>query len=156
MPMSPRQAIDFIRRHGVVLEAARGLEPSLAERVAGAPISGSWWSHPLGHDIYALTQFVAQSKAVLVCTLARRRTTYVHRRLWASFVRLGDFFPPHALDQVREIHLPSGRHQRQDVPFPVWVPAAVLESAAALSIEAATVQIQPWLLRYGLNQGAAR
>jgi len=34
--MSPREAIAFVERHGVVLQAARGPVPSLAEAVAHA------------------------------------------------------------------------------------------------------------------------
>src|ERR1700682_5724740 len=42
----------FVERHGIVLQAARGPVPSLAEHVAGGPIRGSWWGHPKGKDIY--------------------------------------------------------------------------------------------------------
>jgi hypothetical protein len=40
--MSPKEAIAFVKRHGIVLESARGPVPSLAEAVAGEPIRGSW------------------------------------------------------------------------------------------------------------------
>lgn len=146
--MTPRQVMDFIRYHGVVLEAAKGLEPSLAERVAGEPIWGSWWGHPKGHEIYELTEKVHDSEAVLICTLARGRITYVHRRLWPPFVRMAEKFPPHALDKVRWVHLPSGRHQRQDIPFPQWVPEPLLIASESLSALEATNEIGVWLDRY--------
>ena len=146
--MTPRQAMDFIRDKGVVLEAAKGLEPSLAQRVAGEPIRGSWWGHPRGHEIYELTQKIQNSKAVLICTLARGRITYIHRRLWPYFVRMARRFPPHALDQVHEVHLASGRHQRQDVPFPQWVLKSTLVEAKLLSAKEATLEIGIWLERY--------
>ena len=147
--MTARQAIDFIRYHGVVLEAAKGLEPSLAVRIAGGPIRGSWWSHPMGHEIFALTQKVRDSKAVLICTLARGKITYIHRRLWPAFVRMARKFPSHALDKVQEVHLPSGRHHRHYIPFPDWVPEPVLNSAKRLSARDAAAEIQVWLQRYG-------
>ena len=137
---TPRQAMDFIRYHGVVLEAAKGLEPSLAERVAGEPIFGSWWGHPKGDEIFELTRKVRDSEAVLVCTLARGRITYVHRRLWPPFVRMAD--------KIRELHLPSGRHQRLDIPFPRWVPGPLLIASESLSAREATQEIQVWLNRY--------
>ena len=59
--MTLREATAFIRKHGVVLEAARGPVPSLAEAVAGGPIRGSWWSHPKGRAIFALTRAVRAS-----------------------------------------------------------------------------------------------
>lgn len=120
--MTPRQALNFIRDYGVVLEAAKGLEPSLAECVAESPIQGSWWGHPRGHEIFELTRKIRDSKAVLICTLADGRMTYIHRRLWPPFIRMAEKFPPHALDKVCDVHLPSGRHQRQDIPFPQWIP----------------------------------
>ena len=147
--MTPRQAVGFVHRHGVVLEAARGLEPSLAAHVAGGPIAGSWWGHPRGHEIYALTLVIQESKAILICMLAHKRRTYIHRRLWPAFVRLAGRFAPHSLDKVDEIHLPSGRHKRVDIPFPDWVPHAVMAEADALSVDTAAERIQIWLQRYG-------
>jgi hypothetical protein len=34
------QALDFVREHGIVLESARGPVPSLADAIAGTPVSG--------------------------------------------------------------------------------------------------------------------
>lgn len=147
--MTIRQAIAFIRLHGVILQSAKGLEPSLTARIVGGPVRGSWWSHPRSHEIFAAIQQVNASKAVLVCTLANGKITYIHRRLWPAFVRMAARFPAHALDRVREVHLPSGRHQRQDVDFPAWVPGPVLVSAKRLSVRDAVAQIDVWLQRYG-------
>lgn len=149
LAMTPRDAINFIRYHGVVLEGSKGLEPSLAAKVAGEPISGSWWGHPKGHEIYELTEKVRDSQAVLVCTLAGDKITYIHRRLWPAFVRVADEFQPAALNSVQEIHTSSGRHQRHDVPFPQWVPRPILASAKMLSRVEARAQIEVWLQRYG-------
>ena len=147
--MDRRQALRFVRRHGVVLEAARGAEPSLAARIAGEALTGSWWGHPAGHAIYAVLQALRDSDAVLVCTLAGGRITYVHRHLWPAFVKLAQRFPAGALDQVREEHTPAGTHRRQVVPFPTWVPAPVLAAARSLSTSEARALIRVWLDRYG-------
>lgn len=149
--MSPRQVMDFIRHHGVVLQSAKGLEPSLAARIAGGPIHGSWWSHPRGREIFALIQHVHASNAVLVCSLAGGKITYIHRRLWPFFLRTADKFPDRALDMIQEVHLSSGRHRRQDIPFPDWVPAPVVESAKRIPARDAIAEIQIWLHRYGVT-----
>lgn len=149
--MTPRQAMDFVRYHGVVLEAAKGLEPSLAERVAGEPIRGSWWGHPKGQEIYELTTRIRESNIVLTCLLVRGRITYIHCRLWPYFVRMSTKFPRNALDKVQEVHLPSGHHQRQDIPFPKWVPESLLTTSRKLSIREATREICVWLERYGMH-----
>ena len=63
--MTSKQGMAFVRRHGVVLQAARGPVPSLAEAVAGGPIRGSWWGHPKGHEIFRVADAVSQSDDVL-------------------------------------------------------------------------------------------
>ena len=147
--MNLRQAMDFIRNHGVVLKAATGLEPSLTVRIVGGPIHGSWWGHPMGREIYALTNRIDESKVVLTCTLASGKITYIHRRLWPAFVRMAGKFPDHSLDKVQQIHLPSGRHKREDIQFPDWIPESVLDSAKRLSTPDASAEIEVWLQRYG-------
>jgi hypothetical protein len=102
----------------------------------------------MGREIYSLANKIDKSKAVLVCTLADGKITYVHRRLWPAFVHMAEKFPAHSLDKVEQIHLPSGRHQRQDIPFPDWVPESVLDSAKRLSTSDASAEIERWLQRY--------
>jgi hypothetical protein len=106
----------------------------------------------MGHEIYALLQKIDKSKAVLTCPLASGRVTYVHRRLWPAFVRLSRQFPEHGLDKIQQVHLPTGRHERRDIPFPEWVPKSVLTSARRLSKRDATAEIQIWLTRYGTTR----
>src|SRR5690349_17933892 len=56
--VTPRAALAFVRRHGVVLESAKGPVPNLAEAAVGAPIRGNWWGHPKGKQIFWLTRAV--------------------------------------------------------------------------------------------------
>ncbi len=142
--MTPRQAIAFVRRHGVVLEAAAGPVPSFAEAVAGGPVRGSWWGHPRNHEIFELIQTVRESHDVLVCRLVNGKITYVHRRLWAPLVRAARRFPRKRLAQVRELHTPSGRHVTEEVVFPKWVPREVAAEASRLSEEEAAVKLGGW------------
>src|SRR5260370_37548577 len=88
--MNPREGLAFVKRHGVVLQAARGPVPSLAETIAGGPIRGSWWGHAKGHEIFAVASAVSDSADVLVCKLIDGKVTYVHRRLWPALVKLAD------------------------------------------------------------------
>jgi len=120
--MTTRQALAFVRKHGIVLESARGRVPSLAEAVAGGPIRGSWWTHSKGREIFAITRAVRHSRDVLVCRLAGGKITYVHRRLWPRVVREADTVPRRWLAQLTEVHTRAGRHVIRTVPFPRWVP----------------------------------
>ncbi len=142
--LTSRQAIAFVRRHGVVLEAARGPVPSLAEAVAGERIRGNWWGHPLGHEIFALTRVLRSSDDILVCRVVDGKITYVDRRLWPSLVRLATRFPRHRLAQVHEVHTAFGRHVTKEVPFPKWVPPTVSAEASGLTEEMAASRLGSW------------
>jgi len=135
--MTAKRALAFIRKHGVVLESARGPVPSLAEVIAGEPVRGSWWSHPKSHEIFAVTRAVRDSDDVLVCRLINGRITFVHRRLWPALVRAAGRLRTVHLSQLREVHTSAGRHVIKEVPFPDWVPSSVRAAARILSEEAA-------------------
>jgi hypothetical protein len=131
--MTSEAARRFVRRHGVVLESARGPVPNLAEAVAREPIRGSWWAHADGHKIFALTRAIRDWRDVLVCRVVGGKVTYVHRRLWPPLVRLASFIEPERLAALREVHTPSGRHVLRVVPYPRWVPADVRKAAKRLT-----------------------
>ena len=143
--MTSRQALAFIRKHGVVLEAAQGPVPSLAEVIAGERVRGSWWSHPKGREIFAVTRAVRDSDDVLVCRLGKGKVTFVHRRLWPALVRAAGRLPSAHISQMREVHTSSGRHVTQEVPFPDWVPSSVRAAARRLSEEAALSEFAAWI-----------
>lgn len=143
--MTSRQALAFIRKHGVVLEAAQGPVPSLAEVVAGERVRGSWWSHPKSHEIFAVTRAIRDSDEVLVCRLIKGKVTFVHRRLWPALVRAAGRLPSDHLSQVREVHTSSGRHVTKEVPFLDWVPSNVRAAARNLSEKAALAEFAAWI-----------
>ena len=143
--MTERQALAFIRRHGVVLEGAQGPVPSLAEVIAGQPVRGSWWSHPKSHEIFAVTRAIRDSDDVLVCRLVKGKITYVHRRMWPALVRVAGRLRPDRLSQVREVHTSSGKHVTTEVPFPDWVPSGVRVAARSLSEDAALARVVAWI-----------
>jgi hypothetical protein len=139
--MTSRQALAFIRKHGIVLESAQGPVPSLASAIAGGPIRGSWWSHPRSREIFAVTRAIRNSDDVLVCRLIKGKITFVHRRLWPALVRAAAHLPCDRLSQVRETHTRSGRHETMEVPFPDWIPPGVRAAARRLSETAALAML---------------
>jgi ankyrin repeat protein len=70
------RALDWAAQNGhsrvveVLLEHDREL-PSVTSIVAGEPISGSWWGHPLGHAIYDLLGGDARYKQSLATDESR-------------------------------------------------------------------------------------
>jgi hypothetical protein len=77
--VNQKEALAFVERHGIVLQAARGPVPNLAEEIAGGPIRGSWWGHPKGKEIFRASKAICESSNVLVCKLIGGKITYVHR-----------------------------------------------------------------------------
>jgi len=143
--MSPKEARSFVEKHGIVLQAARGSVPSLAEAVAGERIRGSWWCHPKGREIYGAAKAVCESPDILVCKLVEEKITYVHRRLWPALVRLASRFPRTRLARVWDEHMPSGAHRSRRIAFPNWVPADVARLAEKLSKSEAEAILSPLL-----------
>ena len=132
--MNPKEALGFVQRHGIVLQAARGPVPSLAEAIAGEPIRGSWWGHAKGRAIFQATQVVNESPDVLVCKLIDDKVTYIHRRLWPALVKLAPRFRKAQLARVWEEHTDSGAHRSRRIAFPKWVPDEIMKKAAVLSL----------------------
>ncbi len=138
--MDTRGALAFVRKHGIVLMAARGPVPSLAEAIGGGAFRGSWWSHPKAQEMFRLFNAVSGSKQVLVCRLVDGKVTFVHRRLWPALARLSGSLPRRGLAAVREEHTESGRHRVRLTPYPRWVPKEVLRREGRLSHDDAAAQ----------------
>lgn len=143
--MKVKEAIAFVRKHGVVLVSAKGPVPRLTEAIAGEPIKGSWWGHPKSRQIFRVLEAVTDSGDVLVCRLVNGKVTLVHRRLWPALVRIAKQFPSNTIAQLHEEHTESGRHITREVPFPEWVPADVLEQSKKISDAEALEAFGAWL-----------
>jgi hypothetical protein len=139
--MTPNQAIQLVRKHGLVLESAHGPIPNLAEMVTGKRILGSWWKHPKRQDIFLLTRAVRDSNDILVCRLVNGKITYVHRRLWPALVKLAGQFEHERLSRIREIHTSRGEHVVHVISYPRWVPAGVKMLARVMSKKQAIAQL---------------
>ena len=142
--MTPKEGLAFVKRHGVVLQAARGPVPSLAEAIAAGPIRGSWWGHPKGHEIFRVAESICESDEVLVCRLVDGKITYVHRRLWPALVKLASRFQKGRLAKVWNEHTRTGAHRSRMTAFPDWVPRDVLDQAERLSMTEAEKILSPW------------
>ena len=144
----------FVKHHGVVLQAARGWVPSLAEAVAGGPIRGSWWGHPKGRAIFRTAAVVSDSPEILACKLVEGKVTFVHRRVWPALVKLAGRFRKDRLARVRDEHTASGAHRSRRERFPDWVPVAVMRDAKAMSVSEAEAILSPWLI-FGVERRRA-
>jgi len=144
--MTRKEALAFVKHHGVVLQAARGPVPNLAESVAGGPIRGSWWGHPQGREIFRTAAAISDSPDVLVCKLVEGKVTFVHRRLWPALVKLAGRFRKDQLARVRDEHTASGAHRSHRERFPDWVPLEAVKVAEGMSVSEAEAILSPWLI----------
>jgi hypothetical protein len=151
-----KEALDFVKRHGAVLESAKGSIPNLAQAIAGEPIRGSWWGHPKGNQIYMLLNDVCDSPDVVRCRLHDGKVTLVNRRLWPALVRMAHGFDTTRLSAVREEHTSSGAHRMTTVKFPDWVSAEVHAAAKCISAEEAAEQLGPLLTDRTTHKSEAR
>lgn len=142
--MTSKQAIAFVRKHGVVLVSAKGPVPTLVDAVAGEPIKGSWWGHPKGKKIFWALDGVTDSSDILVCRLVQNKVSLVHKSVWPALVRVSKRFPAGQLAQVQQEHTASGQHINRTIPFPKWVPMEISRKAKTLSEELAIKILGSW------------
>lgn len=153
--MNDRTALQFVRRHGIVLESAHGGVVSFADAVAGERISGGWWSHPKSHEIFWLTRAVRESPDVLICRLVEGKITYVHRRLWPALIRLAAELGRDRLAAIHEVHTASGKHVLKVRAFPRWVTPTAVRAAKRLSVPEARAALGSWYEDVGRNHTGA-
>jgi hypothetical protein len=142
--MDGREALEFVRTHGVVLVAAKGPVPRLTEAVAGVAIKGSWWGHPLGHEIYRVLNEVTDSPDVLVCRVVASKVTLVHRRLWPALIAAADRFAAETLAKVEQVHTAAGHHVNVEVPFPDWTTSEDRAAASRITEADAIAALGSW------------
>jgi hypothetical protein len=70
-----------LARHGLLMKADARL-PSVTTMIAGEPVSGSWWAHPLAHTIFFALRDLEANPDLLLLKLVQGKDTFVHRRLW--------------------------------------------------------------------------
>jgi hypothetical protein len=143
--MSPKEALAFVKRHGIVPERSHGPFPCLVDAIAGEPVRGSWWAHTKAHHIFEVLGAVAESQDVLRCRLVNDKITYAHRRVWPALVRLSDRIGERRLDRHDQRHTATGAHRTVTTPFPKWVPADVMTAAKELDDAKALVMITPFV-----------
>ena len=154
--MNQKEALAFVERHGIVLQAARGPLPNLAEAIVGGAIERSWWGHPKGKEIFRAVKAICESPDVLVCKLVEGKITYVHRRLWPALIKLASRFRKEQLAKVWDEHTGSGAHQSRREHFPSWVPPEVMKEAETLSVAEAENILAQWLALVGTREKGAR
>jgi hypothetical protein len=80
-PSVGKKVLREIEKQGILVVTDPVL-PSVTGIVAGEPVSGSWWSHPRAHEMYAVITSLEEDLGVLLVKLISKKETFVHRSLW--------------------------------------------------------------------------
>jgi hypothetical protein len=76
-----RRLLTALDREGILLQHDKVL-PSASAVVAGEPVTGSWWAHPMAHPIYDALNALEDDGHALRLKLVAGKVTMVARRLW--------------------------------------------------------------------------
>lgn len=82
------QVFGELRRVGFLLESDPQL-PSVCSLIAGEPMRGSWWSHPMAQVIFQVNEKLEDHPDVLITKLVSGKVTFVHRSLWSELLAIG-------------------------------------------------------------------
>ena len=82
------EALALVRERGALPLTPVGGSDSLAERVAGERVQGSWCDHPASARIVELSAALEASPEVLTLKLVGGKVTFVHAALWPALLRV--------------------------------------------------------------------
>jgi hypothetical protein len=88
--------------------------PSVVSLVTGERLTGSWWSHPRGKDIFTCLCAIGVHSDVLATKLLAGKVTFLHRRLWPAVLAVGQAREPWQLASLpREVRTLWERVEQQ-------------------------------------------
>lgn len=88
-----------LKTNGFLLESDAKL-PSVCSLITGAPLRGSWWSHPLAQTIFQINEQLEDHDDVLITKLVSGKVTFVHRDIWSEVVAIGCAGEPWQLENL--------------------------------------------------------
>ncbi|HEX7134126.1 MAG TPA: hypothetical protein VF228_16235 [Iamia sp.] len=83
-----RRVLSALEVSGVLMQHDRVL-PAATAAVAGGPVAGSWWSHPMAHEIFGALNDLDDDGLVLRVRLVAGKQTLVAPALWPALVAVG-------------------------------------------------------------------
>lgn len=84
---------------GFLLESDPKL-PSVCTLITGAPLRGSWWSHPLAQVIFQVNEQLEDHPDVLIAKLVSGKVTFIHRDLWPEVLAVGNAHEPWQMQRL--------------------------------------------------------
>lgn len=81
------------KKEGLLLLSDASL-PSLTAHIAGEPIKGSWWGHPLGNLMYNISNQMEDDPQILTVKLINKKITYLDKKHWPALFTLAQSESP--------------------------------------------------------------
>ena len=82
------KVFEEVARRGLLLQSG-GEFPSATTLICGAPVSGSWWSHPKSSLIHWVFEELDDHAELTTAKLINGKVTLIHADLWPALVAVG-------------------------------------------------------------------
>jgi len=82
------EALDQLALHGLLLKSDPNL-PSVTTLAAGEPVRGSWWGHPMSHQMFHLLEALEDHEDAALIKLVSGKDTFIHKRLFSHLASIG-------------------------------------------------------------------
>jgi hypothetical protein len=82
------KVFEEVARRGLLLQSGGEL-PSATTLICGAPVSGSWWSHPKSSQIHWVLEELDDHAELTTAKLINGKVTLIHADLWPALVAIG-------------------------------------------------------------------
>ncbi|HZO12398.1 MAG TPA: hypothetical protein VFB62_04045 [Polyangiaceae bacterium] len=122
-----------LERLGLLLLHDKRL-PSVSLLVAGEPVSGSWWSHPAGADIFRASEALDDRDDVVSVKLVLGKVTFVHRPLWPALVGIATSGEPWQKNKLPSAARALWRRVEKEERIEGGAPAAARELEGRLLV----------------------
>jgi len=82
------RAMKLLQEIGLLLQNGSEI-PDVCRLVGARGIKGSWWADPLGPEIFAVSEMLADDPDVTMTRLVSGKVTFVHRSIWQKLAAVG-------------------------------------------------------------------
>jgi hypothetical protein len=86
--MNLEDVLERLREFDILLDTDAKF-PNVTALLAGETVRGSWWAHPLAHEIYRVASELRAHPDVLAIKLVSGKITFIRRPLWMAVLAIG-------------------------------------------------------------------
>jgi len=149
MRKSTQKIIKELDKFGLLLVQDASF-PNVCSIIAGERITGSWWGHAQGNEIYEALGEVHDSNSVLGCKFISGKETLLHKKLWPEFFALLASPDDRKLDELsplaKQLYIKLGKEGQIRLDE-----VKLKKGEDKKSLRKARLELEKKLLAYGTN-----